>query len=868
MSEPSLTLKNPRNRPIDQQAISIGVPFPISVCQSVSQLSLASDAGEVHCHELDVLEYWPDKSVKWVLLKAVISLPANTDMRCTFAARLGTEGVTVESRLSVSESSTVIEVTNGISRFCFDAEHGFFPAVAPDSDNTAVPTTADLVLTDAHGQHCRFELQEQRIEQGARGQIACITRLGHLTLAATERRMLVEVSYTVYASTGLMECALTVHNPSRALHPNGFWDLGDPGSIVFRALSVEMNGESLHAPKYSLADNHPFIVVDGAAIEITQESSGGQQRKSKIHVQADGSLPDLSRCCVVMQDHNVNAETERANPTVRFGNEEISTTIALEHFWQNFPKSMRVEEGNFGLSLYPDISPTLHELQGGEKKTHRFFLQIARPGNALQWLHQPASITIDRDTVHSSAVFPYTSANHTDAEYDALLSLGLEGEHNFFAKRERVDEYGWRNFGELFADHEVWLYGVHEDFHSHYNNQYDPLAGFARQFALSGDQRWYELMHDLARHVLDIDLYHTDEDRVEYNRGYFWHTNHHVSANTCTHRTFSLSHQSDLESHSSSGGPGDQHCYTTGFRYYYCLTGDRRAREAVLSITEWADKTINGSGNLIDGAIRFLRRGLRDGVQVMQGRQVFRYAYTLDRGTGNFIRALLNSYRLTGTREYLQRAEVVIENTFSATDDLGARNFDDIEGTWYYTVFLQDVADYLQVKRQEDDLDEHFLRILRGFFHYVDWMLEHEKPFLEQESKLEFVNNTWAAQDIRKANLFYVAYLFSTENRVAYLQKAQFFREYVIETLNKSDTPWYTRIQAILHQNQGPNTLMYTESPLDARLQAMAAVSIPDGYYTRLSYCRDYVRGLCKRLLAFSPTKEINWVKSRKGKPV
>ena len=199
--------------------------------------------------------------------------------------------------------------------------------------------------------------------------------------------------------------------------------------------------------------------------------------------------------------------------------------------------------------------------------------------------------------MHSSAVFPYTSANHTDAEYDALLSLGLEGEHNFFAKRERVDEYGWRNFGELFADHEVWLYGAHEDFHSHYNNQYDPLAGFARQFALSGDQRWYELMHDLARHVLDIDLYHTDEDRVEYNRGYFWHTNHHVSANTCTHRTFSLSHQSDLESHSSSGGPGDQHCYTTGFRYYYCLTGDRRAREAVLSITEWADKTINGSGN-------------------------------------------------------------------------------------------------------------------------------------------------------------------------------------------------------------------------------------------------------------------------------
>ena len=99
-------------------------------------------------------------------------------------------------------------------------------------------------------------------------------------------------------------------------------------------------------------------------------------------------------------------------------------------------------------------------------------------------------------------------------------------------------------------------------------------------------------------------------------------------------------------------------------------------------------------------------------------------------------------------------------------------------------------------------------------------------------------------------------------------EKAQFFREYVIDTLNKSDTPWYTRIQAILHQNQGPNTLMYTESPLDPKLQGLEEVSIPDGYYTRLSFCLDYGRGLCKRLMAFSPTKEINWVKSRKGKPV
>jgi len=875
--ESALTIRNSRDVPIKNQEISVGLPLPAALCRSVRDLSLVTDIGSVHCHEITATALWPDGSIQWVLIVGAVSVPANAEMRCRL---LLDASVNVSqnlnpgsdaSTLQIVESESLIELTVSRTRYRFDHTHGFFPTVEHLDDIGQMLASGDLLAIDKMGDTCRFELEKQFVECGSRSEIVTVIRHGRLSLENNQREISVVAKYRLYANTGLMSCSITIHNPSRAIHQDGYWDLGDAGSILFRSLTVEINGTGLQKPTYSLAETEPVMSVDGMSVSIEQSSSGGLHRVSQAHVQANGSLPDLSRCCVVTGDNDTTVEIARASPILHYENDVASISFSLEHFWQNFPKAIHLGSNRFELALFPANKGSPHELQGGEKKTHQFFLSIDSGNDkehALQWLRTPANIIIDSQAVYKSGVFPYAVSGYVDKEYDALLSLGIEGDQSFLAKRERVDEYGWRNFGELFADHETWLYGVTTDFHSHYNNQYDPLAGFARQYALSGDHRWFVLMRDLARHILDIDLYDTDQDRVEYNHGYFWHTNHHVSAYTCTHRTFSNLHQSDLDSHSSSGGPGDQHCYTTGFRLYYCLTGDVRARDALLSVTAWADKTINGSGGLIDGAIRFLRRGLGDGLRVMKGERVFRYQYPMDRGTGNFVRALINCYRLTGEKAYLTRAEAVIENTLSATDDIALRGFNDIEGSWFYTVMLQEVADYLQLKRQENSLDESFTRILHAYFHYVEWMLENELPFLEQEDKLEFVNNTWTAQDMRKANIFYIAYELASANRILYKNKAQYFREYVIKSLNDSDSPWYTRVQAILHQNQGPNTLMYVDTPIDPKLENLAAVSIPDCFYSRQSYIRIQLSDLLQRVRKFSLVGEINWLKSRSGKAV
>ena len=84
--------------------------------------------------------------------------------------------------------------------------------------------------------------------------------------------------------------------------------------------------------------------------------------------------------------------------------------------------------------------------------------------------------------------------------YD-IFQDSLTGKNNFYQKREIVDEYGWRNFGDIYADHETDGYEGDDLFVSHYNNQYDPIFGFLRQFALSGNAQWFDLANDLAHHV-------------------------------------------------------------------------------------------------------------------------------------------------------------------------------------------------------------------------------------------------------------------------------------------------------------------------------------------------------------------------------
>ena len=225
------------------------------------------------------------------------------------------------------------------------------------------------------------------------------------------------------------------------------------------------------------------------------------------------------------------------------------------------------------------------------------------------------------------------------------------------------------------------LWDKKEPLVSHYNNQYDAVGAFALHYLRSGDRRWFSLMRNLANHVVDIDNYHTELDKSAYNGGLFWHTTHYVDAGTSSHRTYPNAQGV------TGGGPSPDHSYSSGLLLVFFLTGNRLAYEAVIGLGDHMLATEDGSRT----KFRFLDRK-PTGNTSMSGSP---YYHGPSRSPANAIEVLLNAFDISGSRKYMDLAEILIRRCIHPQDNINARNLLNIEERWFYTMFLRSVGVYL-----------------------------------------------------------------------------------------------------------------------------------------------------------------------------
>src|SRR6185369_2548551 len=77
-----------------------------------------------------------------------------------------------------------------------------------------------------------------------------------------------EARLCFFAGTALARVRVTLHNPRRARHPGGLWDLGDPGSIHFRELALKLGAAtSTHSVTWVAEPGSPAS-KSSAALEI------------------------------------------------------------------------------------------------------------------------------------------------------------------------------------------------------------------------------------------------------------------------------------------------------------------------------------------------------------------------------------------------------------------------------------------------------------------------------------------------------------------------------------------------------------------------------------------------------------------------
>jgi hypothetical protein len=255
---------------------------------------------------------------------------------------------------------------------------------------------------------------------------------------------------------------------------------------------------------------------------------------------------------------------------------------------------------------------------------------------------------------------------------------------------------------------------------------------------VSGDPTWRELFDPLARHVMDIDIYHTQEDRSVFNAGLFWHTDHYVDAQTATHRTHSGRNRPEGVDY--GGGPGSEHNYTTGLLYYYYLTGNLEAATSVRSLADWVFGMDDGTATVF---------GLLDDGPTGDATVTVDY-HGPGRASGNSINALLDGWELTKEERYLEKAEELIRRVVHPKQNIEELTLLDAEYHWSYTVCLAALGRYLAKMEEANRRGSMYGYVRRTLAHYG-------RPTLSKPEILKYVTEAWAAQDFRKANVLRVA---------------------------------------------------------------------------------------------------------------
>jgi YetA-like protein len=803
--------------------VSFGVMLPRGKLTGPGLCRLQTPAGESLPGQCEPLGHWPDSSVRWLLVDAVVPAGTACDGDGEVVISPGRR-ITKNGELQVSEGEQFVLVASDRLHVKIHKQRGSWQAsldeMTGDEDVARGPLGARRCtavgelpqLTDCRGRQHAAVVRDVRIVTAGpvRATIEVRAEYPHV------RGLRLSVRWSFFAGTGLALADVTLHNPRRARHLGGLWDLGDAGSVTFRDFSLPVGLATAEDCRvwYRCETSQPWKTAADGCLEIYQESSGGENWNSRNHLDRNGKMPLRFRGYRGRAgEHEFSGE--RATPLVVVESAGGSLSASIDEFWQQFPKAMEVDGCRLTLRLFPRQTAEPFELQGGEQKTQRVAMELSAGSFDMQnrvnvplLRVQPAGLSDGNATI--PALPSWEDADPAIlARVDELAEEFLEGSRGLLANRERVDEYGWRNYGDVHADHEELHYHGRGPLISHYNNQFDLLGGFLLQFLRTGEVRWMELADSLARHVIDIDIYHTTEDRPAYNGGLFWFTDHYLHAETATHRTYSQKNKSPGQSY--GGGPGSAHNFTTGLLLYHMLTGCPRARAAVCGLADWVIAMDDGSQTVL---------GLLDdgptGLATPCGSGPY---HSPERGAGNSLNALLDGWLITSDRKYLDYAGEIVRRCIHPHDDIPGQDLLDAEKRWSYTVFLVSLDKYLRCKAELDEIDEPYAYAQACLVHYGRWMLTHERPYFDRREKLEYPTEAWAAQEFRKANALRLAAQYAPQQlAMRMFDRGDELAERAWKDLFAFETRTAARAMAVL----------LIEGPRDAELRRRATRSLPD----------------------------------------
>lgn len=560
--------------------VTSGVPLAEGALRDPQATALYSADGREIPLQTEALSRWPDGSVRWLLLDFQTDLEAGEKKRLTLRYGSGIRRSVIPNPLAISKKGQAVVIDTGplrlqLSPTAFRLLDGVWLDTNKDGrfsadEQVAGPDGAGIFLTTPDGEAFRADLAAATLTIEDSGPLrACVKMEGlHGSAKGTMFRYVVRV----HAFRG---------QPFVRIHYTFINDQQDAMMAKIDALDLVF----AHAQK-----NADRIVLDG------------KERAAGRVFQVDDGRYDVDGA----------QAGRRAAGWAAVGTEHLGMAVGVREWWQNWPKDIHVSAGRLRIGICPDFPKGLYDgkplteeckltyylrdgvysFKCGMARTQELWAtffsgkpETARLADFFKAAEMPLLAQCDPAHVSDSrALGPLPGSD--PKKYRAYETLVADFFEHHLADRDRFREYGMLNHGD-------W-YNTNWD--SWGNLEYDTSRIWFQQYLRTGDRRYFDRAEQGARHIVDVDVLHVSNPHVraypgsvDMRPGQIWaHCVGHTGGYYARYVANKYENEAPLKMKGAyQVGLWDfGHVWIGGVFDYYLLTGDRRARQVGLLVSD------------------------------------------------------------------------------------------------------------------------------------------------------------------------------------------------------------------------------------------------------------------------------------------
>lgn len=524
--------------------VTFGLPLPRGLIHDGARIRIGSRSGVDLPRQTRVLSRWSDGSLRWILIDARVSVPANgSEQLAAEVSSANPRPVPLAARLELSETPEHHAVDTGILRFRVPKKH-----FGPIEELSAGTARIRGPLRSVLGVN-RQRLVAQppaRVELVEGGPLRARFELAGSYGDGFEYVLQLEA----YAGQPFVRLRHTVLN--RNPQPQA----------TLEELSLEIPLEAGY-DSYALG-------VEEAAVRRGEISAAGSRavQLDNVEYQVNGAA----------RQGRLAGWAERHGEKGRVG-------IAARWFWQEYPKSIVLQPKSLAYGMWAPEAPA-GRFGSGAAKTHELLIWLvssnATGADRVPFPVRPLVASVEPEWIARSKALAQavSSGNATRPFLERARSAfdryqrrngkerwddrGTAQCKGSGASRPRVGAYGMWNWGD-------WNFPGYQDSvkgcDAWGNLEYDTTQVLALLHAATGETEVYDAMTAAARHFMDVDVIHFQARHAD------WVGMNHPK--NPLHFTFEL------------GGIDLGHTWTEGLISYFYLTGEDRALEAARGIADY-----------------------------------------------------------------------------------------------------------------------------------------------------------------------------------------------------------------------------------------------------------------------------------------